>query len=250
MSLHDSSLRILQGALADSLDDPGAPVAGPLTLLIDSTSDSPGRNYAAPVRPEDPTAQDISTVVELMRAADRMPRLEFVAPHPGLERELLAAGFDLSHRVALLTLGTLQPARALEGFEVTSSPTEADLLGAAAAQNSAYEDPEPPETTARRLAHNQRRGGVVAVAREGGTGLVVGAGIATPVRRGWCELAAVGVLAEFRLRGLACAITGELSRAILALGHQPFLQAEEREVSLYQRVGYQRIGEVVFAELG
>jgi ribosomal protein S18 acetylase RimI-like enzyme len=242
-------LHVLQSVLADAIDEPSALTAGPLTLLIDPASDSPGRNYAAPVRPESPAAQDIATVISLMRAAGRMPRLEYVSPHPTLEAALLEAGFSVDHRVALLALGTLEPAAPPVGFRVTSSPTADDLMGAAAAQNAAYEDPEPPERTASRLANNQRLGGVVAVARDSASGLVVGAGIATPQRRGWCEIAALGVLAEFRLRGIASAVTSELTRAVLAAGHRPFLQAEEREVSLYQRLGYERVGEVVFAEL-
>ena len=238
----------LQAALADSLDDPGAPTSGPLTLLLDGSSNSPARNYAAPVRPGVPTAQEISRVIELMRAAGRMPRLEFVAPSPGLEESLLAAGFDLGHRVALMTLDALQPASAPAGFDVSAAPTPEQLLGAAAVQNAAYGDPEPPERTASRLAHNTARGGVVVVAVESASGAVVGCGLATPARRGLCEIAAVAVQEEYRRRGVAAALATALSQGVLALGHQPFLQAEAQEVSLYQRIGYRRVGEVVFAE--
>lgn len=249
MSQQAASLLILQAALADSLDDPEAPTAGPLTLLIDRSSDSPGRNYAAPVRPESPTAQDISRVIALMRAAGRAPRLEFVSPAPALERELLEAGFSLGHRVGLMTLGELKPVSPPAGFELSLAPTQADLFGAAAVQNEAYGDPEPAATTASRLAHNQRVGGWVAVAREVASGDAVGCGLATPQRRGFCEIAAVAVRADVRRRGIASALTSKLTRAVLDAGHQPFLQAEPAEVSLYQQIGYERIGDVVYAEV-
>jgi GNAT superfamily N-acetyltransferase len=242
-------LALIQAALADAVDEPAAPVSGPLTLLLDGSSDSPGRNYAVPVRPEVPGAQDIARLVALMRAAGRMPRLEFVAPAPGLENALLAAGFDLSHRVGLMTLNRLIPRPAPEGYEVSTSPTAADLLGAAAVQNAAYEDPEPAATTASRLARNALRGGVMAVARESASGEVVGAGLATPQRRGLSELAAVGVRADHRRRGVASAMTSALTQAVLDLGHQPFLQAEAQEIPLYQGIGYEQVGEIVFAEL-
>lgn len=249
MSVEPVPLALIQAALADAVDEPAAPVAGPLTLLLDRSSDSPGRNYAVPVRPEVPTAQDIATLVALMRAAGRMPRLEFVAPAAGLENALLAAGFDLGHRVGLMTLPRLVHLPAPVGYEVSASPSAEDLLGAAAVQNAAYADPEPAARTASRLARNVALGGVVVFARESASGEVVGAGLATPQRRGLSEIAAVGVRAEHRRRGVASAMTSALTQAVLDLGHQAFLQAEAREMPLYQGIGYEQVGDVVFAEL-
>ena len=247
--LSPMSLPLLQAALADAIDEPGAPVAGPLTVLIDSSSTSPGRNYAAPVRLEAPTPDDIATVVTLMRAAGRMPRLEFVAPHPELEHALLEAGFRINRRIALLMLGELAGAPVPAGIGVSAHPSDADLLGAAETQNAAYGDPEPARVTAQRLRHNVALGGVTVVATDVQSGEIVGSGLATPPRGGLSEIAAVAVRAAFRRRGIAAAMTAELCRHVRAAGAEPFLQAEPAEVTLYERLGFTQVGRLAVAEL-
>jgi predicted GNAT family acetyltransferase len=77
-------------------------------------------------------------------------------------------------------------------------------------------------------------------------GEYVGTGLHTRPTGGRTEVAAVGVQADHRRRGIASAIGYELSVAASRAGAQPFLQAEgPGERRLYERLGYRVVGEFV-----
>src|SRR5271154_3405720 len=182
---------------------------GPFSVGIDSHSDDPMRNFAVPDRGACPTAAEVAALVAFFRERQRIPRLEYVEDSaPGVERALLRAGFIVERRtpVMISTPDTTLTPRKPDGITVREAAGEADLAAAVAVQHHAYQVPEPPgpEDIAR-LARVAERGGVVSVAVDGATESVVGTGLVDVTGPGDAagELAAVGVRAEFRRRGIA-----------------------------------------------
>lgn len=134
-------------------------------------------------------------------------------------------------------------------MEVRQASTDDDLRDAAWVQNVAYTgDAEVTEADVDRLRGTRGAGGAVVLARCAGK--PAGAGLYTPPRDGLAEIAAVGVLPEYRRRGIASAIGADLSRRVLDAGATPYLQTETRnEQRLYGRLGYATVGELVAISL-
>lgn len=81
-------------------------------------------------------------------------------------------------------------------------------------------------------------------------GAPAGAGLFTPPHEGLAEIAAVGVIPEYRRRGIASAVGAALTRAVFAAGAMPYLQTETKnEQRLYGRLGYRAIGELIATSL-
>jgi len=81
--------------------------------------------------------------------------------------------------------------------------------------DEAYEIPQPPGLRdVERLASVVQRGGVVSVAVDGASGQIAGTGLVDVVGPGTStgELAAIGVRAAFRRRGIASALSAHLAR--------------------------------------
>jgi ribosomal protein S18 acetylase RimI-like enzyme len=97
-------------------------------------------------------------------------------------------------------------------IELMLASTDAQLQLVAEAQNEAYGAPEATEHDVARLRGMLDRGGLVALAVDTATGIGIGGGLCTPPHRGVSELAAVGVRAAYRRRGIAAALTGLLTR--------------------------------------
>ena len=125
------------------------------------------------------------------------------------------------------------------GVEVRLATSRHDLQLAAEAQNNAY----GVATTAHdvdRLQSTLDRGGLVAVAVDLVDTCGVGAGLCAPPHGGISELAAIGVRASHRRRGIAAALTSVLTRACPRVGiTTPFLTpAGESEGRICRSVGY------------
>jgi ribosomal protein S18 acetylase RimI-like enzyme len=60
------------------------------------------------------------------------------------------------------------------------------------------------------------QGGVLAVARDGISGVVIGSGVATPQHDRVTEITGIGVLSAYRRRGIAAALTVLLAREAFA----------------------------------
>jgi ribosomal protein S18 acetylase RimI-like enzyme len=91
--------------------------------------------------------------------------------------------------------------------------TDDQLRLVAEAQNDAYGAPEATEHDVARLRGTLDRGGLVALAVDTATGIGAGGGLCAPPHRGVSELAAIGVRAAYRRRGIATALTGLLTHA-------------------------------------
>jgi ribosomal protein S18 acetylase RimI-like enzyme len=218
---------------------------GPFSVGIDSHSDDPMRNFAVPDSGACPTDAEVTTLVAFFRERQRIPRLEYVEDSaPDVERVLLAAGFTVERRtpVMISTADTVLTPREPEGITVREAAGDADLAAAVAVQHHAYQVPVPPgPQDIARLARVAERGGVVSVAVDDATGNVVGTGLVdvTGPADAAGELAAVGVRAEFRRRGIASALSAQLARAARGRGiGVVFLEAEPEEESIYRRTGF------------
>jgi GNAT superfamily N-acetyltransferase len=111
------------------------------------------------------------------------------------------------------------------------------------------------------------RGGLLAVAVDEGTGEVVGSGLIDAWADGSAvgggaagtdaaartvvgEVAAIGVLARWRRRGIASALSAYLARTAHARGiGLVFLEAEPEEEQIYRRAGFADVTTKIWASL-
>ena len=113
---------------------------------------------------------------------------------------------------------------------------------AATVQHHAYQEPCPPgPQDIARLTRLIQRGGIIAIAVEDTSGAVTGAGLVDVMADGpdVGELAGVGVLAAFRRRGIASAISAYPARTAHTRGISlVFLEAGPGEEQIDRRTGF------------
>jgi predicted GNAT family acetyltransferase len=89
-------------------------------------------------------------------------------------------------------------------------------------------------------------GAIVGLARDP-DGDAIGSGLVAAPSEGFAELAAVGVVAGWRRRGVAVALTGALGRAAFDRGVAALmLMAYVAEQGIYARAGFVVSSEIVF----
>jgi len=230
--------------------------AGPFHLRFDLRSDDPFRNYAVPDDGARPAPADVRELIACFRQHERVPRLEYVeASAPAVEAALAAAGFTVELRTPVMISGpgvVLTP-RQPAASTIRTAAGDADLRAAAAVQHEAYRMPQPPGPhDVERLAGLVRRGGVVAVAVDDASGQIAGTGLVDVTGRGTStgELAAVGVRAAFRRRGIASALSAHLARTAHATGISlVFLEAEPGAERIYRRTGFVQVTTKIWMSL-
>lgn len=224
---------------------------GPFLAGYDAHSDLVYRNYAIPDNGAEPTPDEIQALIAAFERRQRTPRLEYVpVAAPAVEGSLLAAGFVIEGHYPLMTVtpGTARELPEPQGIELLLATSDEELRGGATVQNIAYDEPAAPtEHDVARLRSAVEAGGVVALARDAATGAPVGAGQCTTPIEGVTEVAAIGVVPEYRRRGVAGAITSLLVRAAFAAGvTAPFLMpAAEDGMRIYMRAGFARVSEIM-----
>ncbi len=115
-------------------------------------------------------------------------------------------------------------------------------------QNEAFGgDPVASEADVARLRRQQDAGGVVVAAVTEGGGCAGGGGAAAPVGA-VSEVAGIAVRAPYRRRGLASAITAEVTRRLFSAGTEvAWLEAGGAESwRVYERVGYRPAGQRLY----
>lgn len=228
----------------------GAERVGPFLAAYDPHSDNLYRNYALPDDGAEPDPGDVQALIDAFLRHERTPRLEYVPTvAPAVETALLAAGFVAEGRYPLM-IATAASARELApppGIELLVAATDDELLGVATVQNIAYGEAPPTAHDVARLRTTVEGGGIVGLARDAASGEPVGAGLCSVPIGGVSEIAAIGVVPEYRRRGVAGAFTAWLLREALAAGiSDPFLMpAEEAGERIYTRVGFARVSEVL-----
>jgi predicted GNAT family acetyltransferase len=204
-------------------------------------------SYAIPEDGAEPTAQDVAALVEAYRRRDRLPRLEFLpAVAPAVERALLEQGFQIEARLPVMTCAPDQAVDlpAPDGIVIERPETADDMRGILTAQHAAFGQPAPDDDAVARATGGRE---LRLLARDASTGLVVGGGVATIPAQATSEIAGIGVLAEYRRRGIAGAITSRLARELFADGvTTAFLTPGDAGAhSVYARAGFADTTEIL-----
>ncbi|MEE3922407.1 GNAT family N-acetyltransferase [Micromonospora sp. BRA006-A] len=126
--------------------------------------------------------------------------------------------------------------------------TDSQRAALISVQNEAFGgDPVASEADVARLRRQQDTGGVVVMAVTEGGGCAGGGGAAAPVGA-VSEVAGIAVRAPHRRRGLASAITADVTRRLFSAGTEvAWLEAGgEDSWRVYQRVGYRPAGQRLY----
>lgn len=218
---------------------------GPFTATFDPRSTSPFLNYAFPADDARPTAADVATLIAAFRRRERLPRLEFLpGVAPAVEAALLAGGFVLEARLAVMTCAadTFVELAPPAGIDIETPVSDDDVRGMRMAQHGAFgvEEPEVDDEEVARQRASIAAGTLAFLARDQGSGAIVGGGVATVPAEGVTEIAGIGVLASHRRRGIAGAITSALSRAAIDAGQTTvwLTPGNEGAHRVYARAGF------------
>ena len=247
-------VRIQQSVVANLSNRPAPLEVGPFVIGMDPTTTSPSINYATPRPGTAITAADVTALVAAFRAADRKPRLEYVVScAPGLEALLTAAGFivEARHTYLLCVPGTLKTPPRLDHVDLHEPVTDPQRAALISAQNEAFGgDPVASEDAVAWLRRMQDAGGV-AVTAVTDDGICAGGGGAVPPAGAVSEVAGIAVRMPYRRRGLAGAITAEITRRLFTAGAEvAWLEASgEESWRVYERVGYRPTGQRLYIAL-
>jgi GNAT superfamily N-acetyltransferase len=213
---------------------------GPFLATFDRHHPLKYLSYAMPDDGAEPTEQDVAALIDAYRRRDRLPRLEFLpAVAPAVEAALLRGGFELEGRLPVMTCA---PSRAVDlpppdGIVIERPETAEDVRGLLTAQHVAFGEPAPNDEAVARAAERRE---LRLLARDTATRLVVGGGVATIPANATSEIGGIGVLPEYRRRGIAGALTSRLARELFAGGvTTAFLTPGDAGAhSVYARAGF------------
>lgn len=241
--------RVVQACLRAGIESRSTQV-GPFLVLINSHTDNLFHNYAVPVDGAEPTADDVSRLIEFFTDRQRVPRLEYVRPAPAVDGPLTAAGFDVAGTLTLMAVDNPVAPRPTPDYRVLFPTTDDELSQAARVQNTAYGEPPTKDPDPAGLRHTLEVDGCVALVVHTATGEPAGAGLFMAPQGGLVEIAGVGVLPAHRRQGVGGLVTSALTEEAVRRGHRPFLQVERDEPArLYEKLGYHVIGEMADARL-
>lgn len=221
---------------------------GPFLATYYLEASSPFLNYAIPDDGAVPTSDDIAQLTEAFRERGLTPRLEFLTEAvPAAEAALVEGGYTLERRVPLMIC---TPEQIVEqpkpaGITLVTPKTVDELRMMIRVQNLAFGETDPDEHLD--PSPDQLSGETLAVLALDDGGKPIGGGVATAILDGATEVAGIGVIEEYRSRGIAAAMTEYLTREAHARGgHSVFLtpgagQAER----VYGRVGFKTAAECV-----
>lgn len=224
----------------------------PFTIAFDPASAEPSRNYAIPDDGATAGRFAVSTLKEAFLRRKRMPRLEYIDElAPSLRDELCAQGFVVEMPLSLMTCtrDALTDECDLDGVAWSLAESEAQLHAAALVQNQAYGVDTTSDADVERLYRVVVQGGAVALAICS-EGTPIGAGLYTPPHDGVAEIAAIGVHASARGRGIGRAVSILLADHAFVQGVEfPFLMTEAaNEDRIYARAGFRRFGQMLVVQ--
>jgi len=235
-------LRALVGARAVRID--------PFLVTLDDHDAGLFRNYAIPDDGAKPTGAQVTKLVAAFTGHDRTPRLEYLPGLcPAVEPGLLAAGFLAERQLPVMSCApdAVIARAAPEGIRLCLASSDIELRQVAEVQTEAYGQHETTDHDVVRLRGTVERGGLVALALDTSTGQPVGGGLCAPPHCGVTELAAIGVRALYRGRGIAAGLTAFLTGACASVNITtsfltPIGEAEER---IYRSVGYRPVTQML-----
>jgi ribosomal protein S18 acetylase RimI-like enzyme len=204
---------------------------GSFVLYVNPFSDHPYRNYAIPA--DGATSGDGDALVAAARERGLVPRLEFIEPcFPWVEAALAPAGFQVEGRLRVMTCSE---ARECESpAEIVSVEVGSPLVRSAiTAIGAAFGEGPPSDEEVEAY-----KGRMVAALIDGE--VVVGGAGWTRVLDGMSEIVGVGVLEEYRRRGIAGALTAAATREAFAEGATLALltPGDDDTARVYERAGF------------
>lgn len=225
---------------------------GPFELYLEARQPERWFTYAIPRDGATPTPADVARLVDESTAHARLPRTEYLpALAPAVEPALLEAGFEVELRGPLMACTAAQAAPPVPGLTLETldkaGPFE-PLAAFIAIQREAFGD-DPGDPQADVAAFRRRAGGTSVLARA--DGVPVGAGSLLHPQLGCAEVVGIGTAPAYRGRGIAAAVTAELTRHAFGLGAElAFLTPGGAEAQrIYERAGYAGIGEFIHLSL-
>ncbi|MEV0897866.1 GNAT family N-acetyltransferase [Actinoplanes sp. NPDC049802] len=246
-------LRIQRSVVSNLRTRPEVLEIGPFVAGLQPDTDSPYLNYASPVPGAPITGADVTALISAFRAAGRKPRLEYVCSSaPDLEELLLTAGFTVEarHQYLICTPESLTAWPVPEGLRLAEPGTDPDRAAMSEAVSEAFGESWAGEADVARIRRAQERGGV-ALAAFAGSGTCAGGAQASAPQDGLSEVGGVGVREAYRRRGLAAAVTAELTRLLFARGREiAWLEASgDDSWRVYERVGFVPTGHRIYISL-
>lgn len=225
---------------------------GPFLVTINEGTDHPFLNYAIPDDAAVPSEEDVRGLVAAFASAGRVPRLEYLERcAPAVLPALEAAGFTLEGNLRAMTTTETARTTVPAGFRLAAPESDADVAAMLSVQAVAFGG--PPEVTPEAVARVRTAAadGAITLAVFGPDGVVGGAG-ASPVADGFVDVGGIAVTDGFRRRGLATALTAEITRRGLAAGASTaFLTpADDGAAEVYRRAGYAEIGRMLHVRRG
>jgi ribosomal protein S18 acetylase RimI-like enzyme len=222
---------------------------GAFDIFVDPSSDHPYANYAIPRSGVEPDEDAALELITLMEGAGRIPRIEYLpAEAPGVEDVLTDAGFTVQLRTPVMTCGPDELADVKIPEKVTldqlgPDATREELEGMVRAQADAFGEPFAAGNVERLSRTLGRRIAVIAYA----DGEVAGGGMCQLAIANTTELVGIGVREQFRRRGIATAVTGELARLAFADGvHTAFMTPGDGGAqAAYERAGFSSADEML-----
>jgi GNAT superfamily N-acetyltransferase len=215
---------------------------GPLTVMLDSTTDMIYANYALPTSSE-VSDSEIADMVAVFQREGRTPRLEFRKEAcPGLAERLEANGFtlEMDNPVMLCDRSTFVPVYA-DGVEVEVLAPDGDIEDYLRSGNEAFgmDFPINVERITKTREAIGRGSWVCAIGRIDGD--IAGSAAITPFG-GVGELAGVGTSPRFRRRGVASAVSSVLMERFFETNDLAWLSAGDDTARLvYERLGYRTV---------
>jgi predicted GNAT family acetyltransferase len=231
------------------------PHVGPFALLLTDVTRLRFLNYGIPDDGADPDDAAVASLVAAFRAADRLPRVEFLpSVAPSLEPVLASHGWVVEDRLPLMTCTTrtVHDLTPPEGVQMLPPSDDVMLLEMARLQHDVFHDPEPvDERTVARLRGSLKRGALALVSVDAETRRIVGAAQSGVPAGGATEIVGVAVAESHRRRGLAATMVSTLTRQAFAAGLTTvFLEAAPGADGAYRNAGFQRTSTSVHMSLG
>lgn len=230
-----------------ALRSPGHVRTGPFVARFNPNWANPLANYAIPDDHAEPTAADVRALIELFRARERKPRLEFLPGcAPAVESVLREAGFEVEDRPPLMACppGGLAAPKPVAGLDLFEPRADEDLFGLVTVQHYAYGEPgEPDRRAIAGLRGTYENGGIVLLATLEGE--PAGGGCCSVPIDGMTEIGGVAVAERFRRRGVGAAVAARLTELAFERGFRvPWLEPSgEASERIYASIGYRTIGE-------
>jgi predicted GNAT family acetyltransferase len=247
--------RAIMAFIRESRKASELPRVGPFALLLTDVTRLRFLNYGIPDDGADPDSAAVASLVAAFRAADRLPRVEFLpSVAPALESALTSHGWTVEDRLPLMTCSTrtLRDLTPPEGVLVQAPSDDVALLEMARLQHDVFDDPEPvDDRTVARLRSSLSRGGHALVCVDAHTRRMVGAAQVVVPAGGATEVVGVAVAPSHRRRGLAATMVSMLTHQAFAAGVTTvFLEAAPGADGAYRNAGFQRTSTSVHISLG